>query len=817
MAKLLYRIGRSAYLYRWRFIAVWLLVLIGAGTLAGTMAKSTSMTFTIPGLESVETQEKMGDYFPGGSDEMEAATGTVVVRAPEGGSLTDEATHADLEKLIAELKSQDALTDTDAIVDPVTAAAGMEQQLTEAKAQQGLPEEQIQADIQALSPVSENGRTGTFTVAFDADSAMDIAPEDTEAVTEVLDDAATDNLEVSYNGNAFQMAEIGGTAELVGIIIAALVLIITFGSFVAAGLPLITAIVGVGTGIMLIMAATALTDTINSMTPTLASMIGLAVGIDYALFIVSRFRNELVAFAGGNNMTPKELAQAIKKTSHRQRAHLAGLAVGKAGSAVCFAGLTVIIALAALSIINIPFLTAMALAAAFTVLIAVIVAVTLLPAILGAFGTKSFAGRAPVVKAPDPEDEKPTMGLKWVRQIRKRPVVFSVSAVLLLVVLAIPALGLQLAMPTDDSAKLGSPQRTAAEWINEDFGPGRNAPMIALVTSDDPETAPAAYGAAVESISSQDGIANAQITQMTEDGSAAQVMITPTTGANDEATNDTLQALRDAEASFHDETGAEYAVTGVTPIFEDISDRLSEVLIPYIAIVVVLAFILLMIVFRSLWVPLIAALGFALSVAATFGLTVGIWQWGWLGITNDPQPIISFLPIMLIGIVFGLAMDYQVFLVTRMREGYVHGETAGNAVSNGFKHGARVVTAAALIMISVFAAFILMDEPFIAVMGSALAMAVLIDAFVVRMTIVPAVLFLLGDRAWKLPRWLDKIIPSVDVEGEGLVGLEAPEHDTAGKHEKEPATVGADTPDGTHGEHAADTNPSDDSTTTDGR
>ncbi|WP_312978014.1 MMPL family transporter [Corynebacterium sp.] len=817
MAKLLYRIGRSAYLYRWRFIAVWLLVLIGAGTLAGTMAKSTSMTFTIPGLESVETQEKMGDYFPGGSDEMEAATGTVVVRAPEGGSLTDEATHADLEKLITELKGQDALTDTDAIVDPVTAAAGMEQQLTEAKAQQGLPEEQIQADIQALSPVSENGRTGTFTVAFDADSAMDIAPEDTEAVTEVLDDAATDNLEVSYNGNAFQMAEIGGAAELVGIIIAALVLIITFGSFVAAGLPLITAIAGVGTGIMLIMAATALTDTIHSMTPTLASMIGLAVGIDYALFIVSRFRNELVAFAGGNNMTPKELAQAIKKTSHRQRAHLAGLAVGKAGSAVCFAGLTVIIALAALSIINIPFLTAMALAAAFTVLIAVVVAVTLLPAILGAFGTKSFAGRAPVVKAPDPEDEKPTMGLKWVRQIRKRPVVFSVSAVLLLVVLAIPALGLQLAMPTDDSAKLGSPQRTAAEWTNEDFGPGRNAPMIALVTSDDPETAPAAYGAAVETISSQDGVANAQITQIAEDGSAAQVMITPTTGANDEATNDTLQALRDAEASFHNETGAEYAVTGVTPIFEDISDRLSDVLIPYIAIVVVLAFILLMIVFRSFWVPLIAALGFALSVAATFGLTVGIWQWGWLGITDDPQPIISFLPIMLIGLVFGLAMDYQVFLVTRMREGYVHGKTAGNAVSNGFKHGARVVTAAALIMISVFAAFILMDEPFIAVMGSALAMAVLIDAFVVRMTIVPAVLFLLGDRAWKLPRWLDKIIPSVDVEGEGLVGLEAPEHDTAGKHEKDPATVGADTPDGTHGEHAADTDPSDDSTMTDGR
>ena len=760
---------------RWRFIAVWLLVLIGAGTLMSTMAKSTSMTFTIPGLESVETQEEMAELFPEGGDDMEAPTGTIVVRAPEGGSLTDEATKADLDALIAELKEQDALVDTDAIVDPMTAAAGMEQQMAPAKQEQGMPEEQIQADLQALSPLSENGRTGTMTITFEGDTSMDVSTDDVTAVTDVLDDAATENLEIAYGGNVFQMPEIGATAELIGIAVAAIILIITFGSFVAAGLPLITAIVGVGTGIMLIMAATALTDNINSMTPTLASMIGLAVGIDYALFIVSRFRNELVAFAGGNNMTPKELAAAVKKTTHAERAHLAGLAVGKAGSAVCFAGLTVVIALAALSIINIPFLTAMALAAAFTVVIAVLVAITLLPAILGAFGARSFAGRAPVVKAPDPEDEKPTMGLKWVRQVRKRPVIFAAASALLLVLLAIPVASLQLAMPTDDSAKLGSPQRNAAEWVNEDFGPGRNAPMIAVVkdSGDDPMAAQATFGEAVATISGVDGVENAQVAGMSEDGTAAMVMITPTTGGNDALTADTLQSLRDAEPAFKDQTGGTYSITGVTPIFEDVSDRLSEVLIPYVAIVVVLAFVLLVVVFRSLWVPLIAALGFALSVAATFGVTVAVWQWGWLGITNDPQPIISFLPIMLIGLTFGLAMDYQVFLVTRMREGYVHGKTAGNATSNGFKHGARVVTAAALIMISVFAAFVLMDEPFIAVMGSALAMAVLIDAFVVRMTIVPAVLFLLGDRAWKLPAWLDKIIPSVDVEGTTLEGMEA--------------------------------------------
>lgn len=771
MAKLLYRIGRSAYTYRWRFIAVWLLVLIGAGTAAATMMKPTTMTFTIPGLESVQTQEEMSDLFPSEGDSMEAPTGTIVVRAPEGETLSDPAPAADLDKLISELQGQDSLVDRDTIVSPVTAAAGMEQQVTAAKAGQGLSPEQISSDFQALSPLSEDGRTGTFTVTFDAATSTDVPAAEVSKVTDILENASTDNLEVSYNGNVFQMTEIGATAELVGLAVAAIVLIITFGSFVAAGLPLITAVVGVGTGIMLVFAATSLTDTINNITPTLASMIGLAVGIDYALFIVSRYRNELVAFAGGNNLTPKELAEVVRKTSHRQRAHLAGLAVGKAGSAVCFAGLTVIIALAALSIINIPFLTAMALAAALTVFIAVTVAVTLLPAILGAFGTKAFAGKVPVVKAPDPEDDKPTMGLRWVRQIRKRPVVFSLSSILLLVVLAIPALGLQLAMPTDDSAKLGSPQRTAAEWINEGFGPGRNAPMIAVVKADDPQQAQQAFGTAVADISAVEGVSNAQITQVNEAGTAAQVLITPTTGATDEATNSTLQAIRAAEASFADSTGGSYAVTGVTPIFEDISDRLSDVLVPYVAIVVVLAFVLLMIVFRSLWVPLIAALGFALSVAATFGVTVAVWQWGWLGITDDPQAIISFLPIMLIGIVFGLAMDYQVFLVTRMREGYVHGKTAGNAVSNGFKHGARVVTAAALIMISVFAAFILMDEPFIAVMGSALAIAVLIDAFVVRMTIVPAVLFLLGDRAWSLPGWLDRIIPKVDVEGEVLTGM----------------------------------------------
>ncbi|MGO3825702.1 MAG: MMPL family transporter [Corynebacterium variabile] len=782
MAKLLYRIGRSAYLHRWRFIAVWILILIGAGSAAAGLMKNTSESMTIPGLESLETNDKVMEIF-GGDDSLEAPTGTVVVRAPEGQTLEDTDVKADLDKLIADLQGSDKLKDTEAIVDPLTAAAGMEQQLTEAKTPQlkarGLSDREItaaiDADVADLSPVSDNGRTGTFTVTLDAENMQDIKPEDVTAVTDLIDSDKTGNLDISYNGNAFQTMEVGGSSELIGMTVAAVVLIVTFGSFVAAGLPLLSAIVGVGTGMLLIYAGTGLTDTINSTTPTLATMIGLAVGIDYALFIVSRFRNELIARVKGEDLEPKELAAKFKELPAQERAHLAGLSVGKAGSAVVFAGLTVLIALAALSIINIPFLTAMALAAALTVAIAVVVALTFLPAVLGAVGTKVFAARAPWVKAPDPESEKPTMGLKWVRKVRKRPVVFLGASVLALLLLAIPVLNMRLAMPTDGTANLGSPQRTAYEWIDEDFGAGRNAPLVALVDGNgqDPETAQKSFAEAVTEISQVDGVKHAQLTQMTEDAGYAQILITPTTGATDEVTSETLENLRTLEGTYSDNTGASFAVTGVTAIYDDISDRLSEVLIPYVAIVVVLAFILLMVVFRSLWVPLIAALGFALSVAATFGVTVGIWQEGWFGITDDPQPLLSFLPIMLIGIVFGLAMDYQVFLVTRMREGYVHGKTAGNAVSNGFKHGARVVTAAALIMMSVFSAFILMDEALIKVMGSALALAVFFDAFIVRMTIVPATLFLLGDRAWKLPKWLDKILPKVDVEGEGLVGEDA--------------------------------------------
>ncbi len=726
----------------------------------------------MPDMDSTVTQEEMNERFGTDDDAMSVPSGSVVIKAPEGKTLKDPEVMAEVDAMLDELKATGDFREPDAIVNPVLAAGGMAKQMGEAKAAQGMPQEQIDADLAALSPLSPDETTGTVSITFTDDTIMDI-PEETldevESILERYDDSA---LTVKYNGNAFSSAgEMDGTSELIGMAVAAIVLLVTFGSLVAAGLPLIAAVVGVGVGILGVQMGTLFTDSISDMTPTLASMIGLAVGIDYSLFIVARFRNELISSSGLNDLSPKELAQELKKMDKAKRAHAMGMALGTAGGSVVFAGTTVLIALAALSIIRIPFLTTMALAAAATVAIAVLVALTFLPSLLGLLGTRAFAFRIPGPKVPDPEDEKPTMGLLWARQIRKRPWLNLIAGVLLLGILAIPAANLRLAMPTDGTAKLGSPQREAYELIDDAFGHGRNAPMIAYVDTADvaEQDRMGAYQTLLQDFAGTEGVVNAQIVQTTENFDAAQILITPNSGATDQATTDTLERLREFKQPFEDETGATFGITGITPIFDDISQMLSSVLVPYIAIVLGLAFIVLMLVFRSIWVPLIAALGFGLSMAATFGVTVAIFQEGMFGLIEDPQPLLSFLPIMLIGLTFGLAMDYQVFLVTRMREGYVsRGKTAGNAVANGYKHGARVVTAAALIMISVFAAFVLIDEPFIKAMGFALAAGVLIDAFVVRMTLIPATMYLLGDRAWKIPGWLDKALPNLDIEGEKL-------------------------------------------------
>lgn len=782
MSRFLYRLGSLAYRHAWPFLAFWLIVLTGLGIVVSTVAQQPSPNFSMPSMDSTDTQERMQEHFARdkaaqgeGTEEQDfvsAPEGTVVIQSQDA-PLTDPEVMAEVDALVADMQATGVLATPETVVNPVMAAVGMEQQMRDQLAAQGMPEEKIRADLAAISPLSEDEHTGTISLTFDAATAMAIAPDDREAITSLVD--AFDEqpgFQAGYSGNAF-MGEMGmdPTAEMIGLAVAAIVLLVTFGSAIAAGIPLISAIVGVATGLLIVMSGTALTDAINDMTPVLASMIGLAVGIDYSLFILSRFRNELITVTGTQHQSPKEFAQTLRGLDKPTRAHAMGMALGTAGGSVIFAGVTVLIALAALSIIDIPFLTAMALAAAGTVALAVLVALTFLPAMVGLLGSKIFALRIPGPKVPDPENDNPTMGLRWARQIRKRPILNLLVGVVMLGILAIPAAQLQLAMPTEGQESPGSPQRNAYEMTAEAFGDGRNAPMLAYIdaTNTPAKQRPQLMQEAMTTFTATDGVVNAQVVDTTAEADGIQMLITPTTGATDEETTDTLERLRENQAHFAEQYDAEFGITGIAPIFDDISQLLTSILIPYILIVLGLAFIVLVLVFRSILVPLIAAAGYALSVAATFGLTVFIFQEGGFGIVSDPQPILSFLPIMLIGLTFGLAMDYQVFLVTRMRENFVRvGKTAGNATANGFKHGARVVTAAALIMISVFAAFMLLDEPFIRTMGFALAVAILLDAFIVRMTLVPATMYLLGNNAWWFPRWLDKILPRLDIEGEAL-------------------------------------------------
>lgn len=764
MAHALYRLGRLAH-RRWpAFLVGWLAVLIAIGGAAATMSQPMSDKFTIPGIPSEDAQSLQKELFPDAEDPMDTPAGTVVVVAPEGEKLSDPDNAKKVRGLLTELREVPQAGDAQQFVDPVTAAKGVEQQYQQQAKKTGMPESVAKENAAAVSPLSEDGSAGLIQWTFDADSLTDVKPASQEAVRDAVERAERSGLTVEATGPGMQgMPEMGATSELLGIAVALLVLILTFGSLVAAGLPILSALVGVGTGIMGVTAATYFFD-LGTTTPILASMLGLAVGIDYALFILSRYRTEL------------------RHTADRE--HAMGLALGRAGSAVVFAGLTVIIALAALAVVNIPFLTAMGLAAAGTVLVAVLVALTLLPAIVGALGRRTFAGQLRKDKAVDEGQHVDNGGTRWARAIGSHPVLAVLVTVLALGALAIPAKDLHLALPTDSTAAEGTHERDAAELTAEHFGEGQESRMIVVIDGrdiEDPRAATQAFGDITEWAGGLDGVANAQIVGANKDGTGAQLMVTPTTSASEPETEELLHTLRDGLPAQEKATGTTLGVTGLNAMQVDVSEKLQEALLPYLAVVVGLAFILLMLVFRSVLVPLTATLGFVLSTLATLGATVLIFQEGTFGLV-DGAPLVSFLPILMIGIVFGLAMDYQVFLVTRMREAYIHGDTATEAVVDGFRHGARVVSAAALIMISVFSAFMLQPDNLIKSMGFALATAVLLDAFVVRMVLIPALMYLLGDKAWAMPTWLDRLLPDVDVEGEALT-----KHTAASDRAPEPA------------------------------
>ncbi|WP_237791643.1 MMPL family transporter [Corynebacterium accolens] len=859
MAKLLYRLGRWSFLNKWKVIVAWVVLLAAVGGAAAMLMKPMTSEFAIKGTPSIDATYKTMDLFPEGGNPANSPSVNLVFKAPEGQKLSDPANEKAIDAVITHLEDNLEMGDTMRFGNPLEVSPRLQDEVIHQFTDMGLPEASAKADADNLAMVNEDKTIGYTTFNFDAESPYSVDQPDKDIVTEAMDIGRDHGLTVEAGGAGFgDEIRVNSTSEIIGLGVAFLVLIFTFGSLVASGMPLISAVIGVGLGACGMLIATHWIE-LNNMTPVLAIMIGLAVGIDYALFILSRYRAERA------RMSAPEAA---------------GMAAGTAGSSVVFAGTTVFTALFALLIARIEFLTAMGLSAAATVAIAVLVSLTLIPAMLGLLGDKAFAGRIPGVAGNSSRKGKarrgPTMGNRWVRLVQKVPGLAMALVVLSLGAMTAPVLHMDLALPADTTSNPDTTQRKAADLLAEGFGPGINGPFLAVVDAhtinadsaalaplvaaqsgnDDaeegtgeapadspgdaagpapepapneapdqpaehpaehpadqpaehpadhpgeqpaePEIAPVAEvedkEAAAAPKSAEDkaalasflytadqlktlgGVKHAQIVSLSDDQRAAQIMVTPETSPTEAATIDVAHALRSATKQIEGTTGTEVGLTGLTAVQLDITERLRDAMAPYLSIVVGLAIVLLLVVFRSLLVPLVAGLGFLLSVGGAFGLTVLVWQDGLWGLVPGPGPLLSFMPIFLIGVTFGLAMDYQVFLVTRMREHIARHPkgTSGpyNAVDEatitGFTQGARVVTAAAIIMISVFVAFINQPLPFIQIFGFALAAGVLFDAFFVRMTLVPASMFLMGRATWWMPKWLDKILPTVDIEGTAL-------------------------------------------------
>jgi len=795
MGKFLHKLGEHAFNHPWKVVATWVLVLGILGFAASQFFQPTSSNISIPGTEAQKAIDRANELFPGGGK----GTGRIVFEAENGKKITD---------FRGEIE---ALTEQVGEVNGVT---------------------QVASPFVDASFISKSGTIAYAQVQLEnASGATDIASLD--AIVSAVNSTRNKNLQVEIGGDLVNAApsEILGIGEVGGVVLALVVLIITLGSLEAAGMPLLTALIGVGVSMAGLFSMSQLLD-INSTTPVLAVMLGLAVGIDYSLFIISKYRS-----------------YALEGYHYSEAA---ARAIGTAGNAVVFAALTVVIALAALSIVNIPFMTMMGLVGAGSIAIAALVAITLVPALLGIVKGRIFSKKVRILaekaqtKGANKKDHIPrsTFWYRWGEFISSHPIPVLIGAVLLLAVIALPVKDLTLGLPTDQYATKDTTERKAYDLLTKGFGVGFNGPLTVIaeglpkVSEADKElvrsAAMAEYNKQVEVATAQQQAlfqdkaaqavtpeqqlalqeevaaaqaagqlqqqaALAQIEQTTEqfakfvqlkkvadeiakigtvdhvlpatvtnDGSAGIIQVIPASAPADQKTTDLIKKLRDpsTQKDLTDNGSLSLAVTGATALQEDISAKLASALPQYLAIVVGLSLLILIVAFRSIVVPLKATLGFLFSVLAMFGALVVVFQWGWLGIADAPGPIVSFIPIIAIGILFGLAMDYEFFLVSGMHESYARSKDAKKAVVDGFGMGSKVVTAAGIIMISVFAGFITNHDATIQAMGFGLAFGILVDAFIVRMTIVPAVMTLLGKSAWWLPKWLDRRLPHISIEGE---------------------------------------------------
>jgi len=830
MATALYRLGRWSAAHAWRVIAAWIVILAALGVGAVRLGTPPTSEITIPGSQFQKVLDELGQEIP----DAAGGVGTVVFRSEGGAftaaQKSDIAAVLDRWSHLQHVKKvQNPFTDQANIDSGATQLADAKKQLDTAAAQLASGRTQLDAaqgqlsfgesalaqlrrtnpadpQIPALAAqladgratlatkekeyaagkasydsgltayrqglakqtmldgmrfVSQDGRYAVAQIQFDT-NVHSVPQSVRDEIPSIGSSLLATGVHPDYSVEITQDTKLVGPGEVIGLVVAAIVLIVMLGTLIAAGLPLSVALLGVGVGLAAAMTATVFYD-MNTMTPSLALMLGLAVGIDYALFIVNRHRGQL--------LRGMELHESI------------GRAVGTAGNAVIFAGTTVVIALAALVVSGIPILAQMGLVAAATVAVTVLVAITVSPAILALMGTRVVSRRgwrAAGYAVPADAGSRTTAsareeehGAWYVSLVTRRPWLTVLAVFVIVGVIALPARDLRLGLPDGSQEPSGSTAYTAYTEVADHFGPGMNGPVIAVATLPSGATEAEASAKQVEigtSLSRMLGVRSVVPFGVSADHTTLAFQVILTTGPAEAQTVDTVQMIKDSLPAISMDSGATVQVTGQTVANIEISQRLGAALPLYLALVVGLSLLILMVVFRSLVVPLIATGGFLLSVAASFGATVAVYQWGWLSsvLQVHPGPILSFMPIILIGVLFGLAMDYQMFLVSGMHEAYAHGEDPRTAVRSGFIHGAKVVTAAAVIMTSVFGGFVFAHLTMIRPIGFGLAVGVMTDAVLVRMTLTPALMHLLGSRAWGMPARLERITPDLDVEGTGL-------------------------------------------------
>jgi RND superfamily putative drug exporter len=691
----------------------WIAALIVIVGIAGSAGAAYSEEFKLPASDSTEAYELLEDNFP----QQSGGTSQIVYKAAEG--VESPQVKQKMEGVFKSVEGEPHVTE---VASPYTAGGS--------------------------SGVSKDGKIAYATIQYDVQSNELNKASTRRIIATAQGVAEGSKLDVQLGGQAIQEAEeeSGDSSFGIGLLAAIVILLIAFGSVVAMGLPIITALFALGVGLSLVTIGTHVVDTAN-FAPVLAAMIGLGVGIDYALFILTRFRNNL-----DEGLEPQQAA--IR-------------AVDTAGRAVLFAGTTVIIALMGMFLLNITFLYGVAVSAALAVLFTMISSLTLLPAMLAGVGHRVNKWKIPGLSGGQNTVREDTMWYRWSRLIQRNPWPAAILSGAFLLFLCVPTLSLRLGVNDAGTDPSGTTTRQAYDLLAEGFGPGFNGPLTMVASLPDAEAA-AGIETLCSTLKSEEGVASVTKVTFNEKKNVGLCQVNPTTSPQSADTTSLLNHIRsDVIPPIEAKTGAVMHVGGVTAVFEDFGDAISEKLPLFIGVVILLSAILLMAVFRSVLVPLKAIVMNLLSIGAAFGIIVAVFQWGWggsiIGVDNT-GPIIAFFPIFLFSIVFGLSMDYEVFLMSRMHEEWEHKKDASEAVTRGLALTGRVITAAAAIMVTVFASFLLGEERVIKLFGLGLASAVLIDAVIIRSILVPAIMQLLGKSAWWMPEWLSKILPNLAVD-----------------------------------------------------